>query len=86
MAHEIENMFTVVKKDSDKPWHNLGVYLNNPPSIDEAIKAAGLDWNVSKMPVHVDLNGTMQTVSSVTSFESSIGWNGLNASEFWTMV
>lgn len=43
MAHEIENMMYV----GSKPWHNLGVPFITAPSIDEAIVAAGLNWNVS---------------------------------------
>jgi phage/plasmid-like protein (TIGR03299 family) len=52
MSHEIENMFAVVKKEADKPWHGLGVELSAPPTVAEAIKAAGLDWTASKQPVY----------------------------------
>lgn len=48
MAHELEivngkaSMFFVEKT----PWHGLGVNLNAPPTIEEGIVAAGLDWTV----------------------------------------
>jgi phage/plasmid-like protein (TIGR03299 family) len=42
MAHEVENMFSV----RETPWHGLGVILNDPPTVYEGIKQAGLDWNV----------------------------------------
>lgn len=40
--HEVENMLYV----GATPWHSLGVKLDAAPSTAEAIKAAGLDWEV----------------------------------------
>src|SRR4029077_9765938 len=42
MAHEVENMLYV----GATPWHSLGVKLDAAPSTAEAIKAAGLNWEV----------------------------------------
>lgn len=56
MAHEImenDGMFSVL----ETPWHGLGKILNSPPSVADAIEAAGLDWTVelfdlyARMPV-----------------------------------
>lgn len=56
MAHKIE---TVNGKAAhfyvgQTPWHGLGVKLNAPPTIEEGIKAAGLNWTVGLRPLFTD--------------------------------
>jgi phage/plasmid-like protein (TIGR03299 family) len=43
MPAEVENMFSV----KERPWHGLGTVLENAPSIEEGIRLAGLDWDVT---------------------------------------
>lgn len=53
MAHQLEivdgkaSMFYVGKT----PWHKLGTALASPPTIEEGIRAAGLDWQVGTLPL-----------------------------------
>ena len=37
----------------EPPWHREGVSLDNPPSVEEAIVASGLDWTVRKEPTYI---------------------------------
>lgn len=46
----------------EKAWHNLGIVLDKCPTSAEAVKLAGLDYEVSKVPVCC----TLQDFSSVT--------------------
>jgi phage/plasmid-like protein (TIGR03299 family) len=47
MAHEIEQMMYV----GARPWHGLGVHLDEAPTIGDAIRHAGLDWVVRTQPL-----------------------------------
>lgn len=44
MAHMIESMMSV----REKPWHGLGTVLADPPTIEDGLRLAGLDWTVSR--------------------------------------
>lgn len=47
MVANVENMFSV----RETPWHKLGVVLDNPPTIQEAIDLSGLNWGVELKPL-----------------------------------
>lgn len=48
MAANVESMFYV----GETPWHNLGVEIKEAPTSDDAIRLAGLDWDVIPMPIY----------------------------------
>ena len=48
MAHMVESMFSV----REKPWHGLGTIVMEAPASAEALRLAGLDWDVVQEPVY----------------------------------
>lgn len=53
MSANVESMFYV----REKPWHGLGTMVMEAPNSKEAIKLAGLDWEVIPEPV-MSIRGT----------------------------
>ena len=37
------------------PWHNLGVVIQDAPTSEEAIRIAGLDWDVIPKPIYDEI-------------------------------
>jgi phage/plasmid-like protein (TIGR03299 family) len=50
MSHEIET----IAYTNEVPWHGLGTYIQDAPSVDDMLIKAGLDWTVVKAPVHAE--------------------------------
>lgn len=53
MSANVETMFSV----RETPWHGLGTIVKEALSSEEAIRIAGLDWDVIQKPVYA--NGTV---------------------------
>ena len=51
MAANVESMFSV----REKPWHGLGIIVNEAPTSADALRLARLDWNVVQEPVFTGL-------------------------------
>lgn len=68
MAHEFETGFVV----REKAWHGLATVLPENPSVQDALRLAGLDWEVLEQPLHTDL----VTADGVARVEVQ-GWKAL---------
>ena len=44
----VETMFSA---NRIKPWHGIGIVIDNPLTSEDAIVAGGLDWNVVQEPI-----------------------------------
>lgn len=71
MAHEL-----YIRKDGkpammyvgNDPWHGLGTKLNHPPTSFDAIREAGLDWEVAKYPLFVQFGADTQFMKKVDRY------------------
>jgi phage/plasmid-like protein (TIGR03299 family) len=54
MSHEIEMVNGVAQMAyaGETPWHSLGTEVSDDISTDGMMKAAGLDWSVTKQPMY----------------------------------
>lgn len=50
MSANVETMFYV----RETPWHGLGTKVMEAPSSKEALRLAGLDWNVVQEPIYTE--------------------------------
>lgn len=53
MAHEVEQMMYV----GQTPWHGLGTALPEAPTVEDAIRCAGLDWEVQLHALYMKMDG-----------------------------
>ena len=52
MAANVETMFSV----REKPWHGLGTIVMEAPTSADALRLAGLDWDVVQEPIYTKSN------------------------------
>ena len=50
MAANVETMFYT----REKPWHGLGTRVEEAPASADALRLAGLDWQVLQEPIFTD--------------------------------
>ncbi len=53
MAANVESMFSV----REKPWHGIGTVVMEAPSSVQALKLAGLDWDVVQEDIYTRFGG-----------------------------
>lgn len=66
MAHEVEQMFSVI----ETPWHGLGRVIEKAPNVEAGIALAGLDWQVGLKALQTE-DG--ETVTHRASYRKDTG-------------
>ena len=56
MAANVETMFSV----REKPWHGLGKIVMEAPTSKDALRLAGMDWNVVQEPIYTEFNEVVE--------------------------
>jgi phage/plasmid-like protein (TIGR03299 family) len=54
------------------PWHGLGVILDKPPTVEEGIKHAGLDWDVELQPLYLKDGREVRQYATVRKTDGSV--------------
>ncbi len=65
----------------EKAWHNLGQIVEQYPTSSEAIKHAGLDYEVAKTPIFTKGSGIVETANGM-----EIGGNELNVPNYFANI
>lgn len=68
MAANVESMFS---GNRVKPWHGLGTIVDGTLASDEAITAAGLDWEVKQAPSFIDVDGARINTGDIINYRTS---------------
>lgn len=69
MAHEFESGFFA---RGIPAWHGLGTVVENAPTSEEAIKIAGLDWDVVQSPISTMGNEIQGMFANVRTSDNSV--------------
>ena len=65
MAANVETMFIV----REKPWHGLGTRVEVAPTSADALKMAGLDWEVLQESIYTDAGDKIEIINQYETEE-----------------
>lgn len=71
MAANVENMFYVDADGRHAPWHGLGIRVMEAPTSDDALRIAGLDWNVLQAEDYFKVNGVDIPTGNIVNYRDS---------------
>ena len=71
MSANLENLFYVDADGRHTPWHKIGVRVLEAPNSAEALKLAGLDWEVKQSPSFIQVDGEMIDTGNIVNYRDS---------------
>lgn len=69
MAANIETMFSASRIT---PWHGLGTVIDEAPTSKEALKLAGLDWEVQPFPLYTGMDKNKLKLEAIPNMMANI--------------
>jgi phage/plasmid-like protein (TIGR03299 family) len=68
MSANIESLFYTDADGRHTPWHGMGNRIVEAPNSDEAIVAAGLDWEVHQTPAYIIVDGEQIATGDMVNY------------------
>ena len=65
----------------EKPWHGLGKIVMEAPTSKDALRLAGLDWNVVQEPIYTEFNEVVEGYKANVRKPLNTGTVGCNKSD-----
>ena len=69
--HNVENMFYVDADGRHAPWHKMGLRVEEAPTSEEALKLAGLDWEVKQTPSFIEVDGNKVPTGDIVNYRDT---------------
>lgn len=91
MSHEVETMAYAHSAGANEeayqvPWHGLGVPVSNDLTPTQMLKKAGLDWQVTRYPQFIEIDGERVKTGSEALVRSSDNRILTEVSDSWEPV
>ena len=71
MPANVETMFYTDADGRNVPWHGMGVRVIESPNSADALRVAGLDWEVKQTPSFITLDGIQMPTGDIVNYRDS---------------
>lgn len=74
MSANVEELFyldTEINGERFTPWHGLGTPVSEAPTSQDAIRLAGLDWNVLQKETYINVDGKQIPTGAIANYRDT---------------